>query len=159
MLLKITIFTQYHIFSCFILFYKVSTESLKNLVHLSKFCNAERLLEAYLYSPSQIHLRFSYWSFLYQSRVVGFPRGSVVKNPPASAGNRFNPWVRKIPWKRKWQPTPVFLPGEFHGQKSLAGHSPWSCKRIRHEWAIKTIIVGVQCHVNFRYRAKWFSYT
>ena len=38
--------------------------------------------------------------------------------------------VRKIPWNRKWQPTPVFLPGESHGQKSLAGHSPWGHK----EW-------------------------
>jgi len=35
----------------------------------------------------------------------------------------FNPWVRKIPWRREWLPTPVFLPGEFHGQKSLAGYS------------------------------------
>ena len=33
----------------------------------------------------------------------------------------FNPWIRKIPWRREWQPTPVFLPGEFHGQRSLAG--------------------------------------
>ena len=33
--------------------------------------------------------------------------------------HRFNPWVRKIPWSRKWRPTPVFLPGEFHGQRSL----------------------------------------
>ena len=41
---------------------------------------------------------------------------------------RFNPWVRKIPWRRKWQPTPVFLPGEFHGQRSLVGYSPWGCK-------------------------------
>ena len=39
---------------------------------------------------------------------------------------RFNPWVRKIPWSRKWQSTPVFLPGEFHGQKSLEGYSPQS---------------------------------
>ena len=37
---------------------------------------------------------------------------------------RFNPWVRKIPWRRKWQPTPVFLPGTPHGQKSLEGYSP-----------------------------------
>ena len=35
---------------------------------------------------------------------------------------------RKIPWRREWQPTPVFLPGKFHGQRSLAGCSPWSCK-------------------------------
>ena len=35
---------------------------------------------------------------------------------------RFNAWVRKIPWRRKWQPTPVFLPGKSHGQRSLAGY-------------------------------------
>ena len=40
----------------------------------------------------------------------------------------FNPWVRKIPWRREWQPTPVFLPGEFHGQRSWAGYSPWDLK-------------------------------
>ena len=44
---------------------------------------------------------------------------------PKQWGNPgFDPWVRKIPWRRDWQPTPVFLPGEFHGQRSLAGHSP-----------------------------------
>ena len=40
--------------------------------------------------------------------------------------HRFNPWVGKIPWGRKWHPTPVFLPGRPHGQRSLAGYSPWS---------------------------------
>ena len=40
----------------------------------------------------------------------------------------FDPWARKIPWRREWQPTPVFLPGEFHGQRSLMGYSPWDCK-------------------------------
>jgi len=35
----------------------------------------------------------------------------------------FDPWVRKISWRRKWQPTPIFLPGESHGQRSLAGYS------------------------------------
>ena len=38
--------------------------------------------------------------------------------------HRFDPWVGKIPWRRKWQPTPVFLPGESHGQRSLVGYSP-----------------------------------
>ena len=38
------------------------------------------------------------------------------------------PWIRKIPWRRKWQPTPVFLPGEFHGQRSLVGYSSRGCK-------------------------------
>ena len=42
--------------------------------------------------------------------------------------HRFNPWVQKIPWRRKWHPTPIFLPGKSHGQRSLVGYSPWSCK-------------------------------
>ena len=41
---------------------------------------------------------------------------------------RFSPWVEKIPWSRKWQPTPVFLPGKLHGQRSLVGYSPWGRK-------------------------------
>ena len=40
----------------------------------------------------------------------------------------FDPWVRKIPWRSKWQSSPVFLPGGFHGQRSLAGFSPWGHK-------------------------------
>ena len=40
----------------------------------------------------------------------------------------FDPWVRKILWSRKWQPTPVFLPGKFHEKWSLVGYSPWVCK-------------------------------
>ena len=55
----------------------------------------------------------------------------VVKNPPArwilavrdSKRKWFNPWVRKLPWSRKWQPTPVLLPGKFHGQRSLMDYS------------------------------------
>ena len=43
----------------------------------------------------------------------------------------FLPWVGKIPWRRARQPTPVFLPGKSHGQRSLAGYSPWGCKRVR----------------------------
>ena len=43
---------------------------------------------------------------------------------------RFNPWVRKISWRRKWQPTPVSLPGKSHGQRSLVGCSPWGRKEL-----------------------------
>ena len=52
----------------------------------------------------------------------------TVKNLPAMGKPRFDPWVGKIPWRREWLPTPVLLPGEFHGQRSLVGYSPWSCK-------------------------------
>ena len=58
----------------------------------------------------------------------------MVQNPPVSAGDvkrhGFNPWVRKILWKRKWQPTSVFLPGKSHGQRNLAGYSPWGRKQL-----------------------------
>ena len=50
----------------------------------------------------------------------------MVKNLPA---RRFNVWVMKIPWRRDWQLTPVFMGGEFHEQRSLAGYSQWDGKR------------------------------
>ena len=56
----------------------------------------------------------------------------VVKNLPANVGDigdaEFDPWVRKIPWRRARQPTPVFLPAESHGQRSLVGYRPWARK-------------------------------
>ena len=57
----------------------------------------------------------------------------MVKNLPANARDirdGFNSWVRKIPWRRTWYPTPVFLPGESHRQRSLAGYSPQGCKDL-----------------------------
>ena len=64
---------------------------------------------------------------VYQS-LIRLPSGSVVKNSPANGGDAFDPWVGKIPWRRKWPPTPVLLPGKSHGQKSLVGYSPWDCR-------------------------------
>ena len=64
----------------------------------------------------------------YTSQVV-----LVVNNPLANAGDirpGFNPCVGKILWSREWQPTPIFLPGESHGQRSLVGYSPWACKEL-----------------------------
>ena len=45
----------------------------------------------------------------------------TIKNLPAMQEAGFNPWIRKIPWRKEWQPPPVFLPGEFHGQRGLVG--------------------------------------
>ena len=55
-------------------------------------------------------------------------RAQMVKNLPTMGRPGFDPWVGKIPWRRKWQPTPVFLPGEFHGQRSMVAYSPWGRK-------------------------------
>ena len=51
-----------------------------------------------------------------------------LKHLPAMRETQFDPWVGKIPWRRKWQPTPVFLPGESHGQRSLVGYSSQGLK-------------------------------
>ena len=59
---------------------------------------------------------------------MGFPGGSVVVSACQCRRRGFHPWVRKILRRRKWQPTPVFLPGKSCGQRSLASYSPWDCK-------------------------------
>ena len=59
----------------------------------------------------------------------------IVKCLPVMRRPGFSPWVGKIPWRRKWQPTPVLLPGKFHGLRSLVGYSPWGCYRVGHDWA------------------------
>ena len=55
--------------------------------------------------------------------MLGFPGGS--DSPPVVQQTRVSPWVRKIPWRRQWLSIPVFLPGEFHGQRNLVGSNPW----------------------------------
>ena len=61
--------------------------------------------------------------------ISGFPGGTNgIDNAGDVRDSGFDPWVGKIPWRRKQHPTPVFLPGEPHGQRSLAGYSPLSCK-------------------------------
>ena len=81
-----------------------------------------------IYSQDHTGANYHFYGNHRASQVV-----LVVKNPPANAGD-----VREVgsvlrlgrsPWRRKWQPTPVFLPGKSHGQKSLVGYSLWGCKQ------------------------------
>ena len=66
--------------------------------------------------------------------LLVFPGGASGKEPTCQCRrfkrHEFDPWVWKIPWRRSAQPTPVFLPGESHGQRSLAGYSPRTCKEL-----------------------------
>ena len=63
---------------------------------------------------------------------LGLPRWLRIKESVGQGRTHrrlgFDPWEGKVPWRRKGQPTPVFLPGKFHGQRSLVGHSPWGYK-------------------------------
>ena len=93
--------------------------------------------------PTNIHLK-TYEQVLFFSRkekkgggnktIRDFPGGTVIKNPPCQYRRHkrpgFNPWVGKIPWRRKWQSTPVFFPGKSQGQRSLVGYSPWDRKEL-----------------------------
>ena len=69
-----------------------------------------------------------YPSIIHLSTKQGFPDGYVVKNRLKCWRPEFHPRLRKIPWTRAWPPTPVFLPGESHGQRSLVGCRPWGRK-------------------------------
>ena len=70
--------------------------------------------------------------------LLGFTDDSVVKKLPANAGDPgLIPELGRFPWRRKWQPSPAFLPGELQGQRSPASCSPWGCKRVGHNLAMK----------------------
>ena len=75
----------------------------------------------------------------------------TVKNLPAIEP-MFHAWVGKIPWEKKWQPTPVFLPGKSYGQRSLMGYNPWGHKeldmseRLTHTLLLRTRILGKAVH-------------
>ena len=93
---------------------------------------------------------------------MGFPGGTSGKESVCQ-GRRckrhsFDPWVGKI-WSRKWQPTLVFLPGKFHGQRSLAGYSPWSYRELNmteqtHKIYIKNTHKTIMIKVSLSYECK-----
>ena len=82
---------------------------------------------------------------------MGFPGGASSKEPAYQCRRHkspgFDPWVGKIPWCRAWQPTPVFLPGEFHGQRSLAGYSPQGHKEL------DTTVATEHTHIHYRHKS------
>ena len=95
--------------------------------------------------PGECHGLYSPWdhkeshiterlSLSLSRAIVAFPGSASGKEPTCQCRRLktrgFDPWVRKIPWRRVWQPTPVFLPGESHRQKSLAIYTPWSHKEL-----------------------------
>ena len=85
--------------------------------------------------------------------IQGFLGGASGKEPTCQCRRRkkhgFDPWVRKIPWRRAWQPTPAFMPGEPHGQRSLAGCSPW-----RHK---ESDVAEVRAHIDLIVRCSPFN--
>ena len=108
--------------------------------------NCFQVTSSRLISPmkhhSGLYSSFSPSLFLLMTSITatGLPRRLSCKESACQCKSlrrrMFDPWVRKILWRRKWQPTPVFLPGESHGQRSLVGYSPWGRKESdTTEWA------------------------
>ena len=93
----------------------VSKKRMLSVLHLqgNKFCPRTRSLEAHHFAGEPPH-----------------ERTSSVAQREESACNAGGPSPGKIPWRRKWQPSPVILPGKSHGQRSLMGYSPWSRERV-----------------------------
>ena len=103
--------------------------------HTSNSCVTQGLLHFSLFlsprlSPHTSYVRQEDWNKNGQnSKNSGLPRQFTGKDSTCQCRRcRFHPWAGKIPWRRKWQPTPGFLPGKSHGQRSLAGYSPWGHK-------------------------------
>ena len=84
--------------------------------------------------------RFDIWSRNYEASQWLSSKESACQ----CRRHRFDPWVRKTPWRRKWQPTLGFLPWKYHGQRSLADCTPWSCKRVGYNLAAKQHHLGTK---------------
>ena len=90
--------------------------------------------------------------FIWRKVVKSFgpPRWHSGKGPACHCRRRgFDTWVRKVPWGRKWQPTPVFSPGKFHGQRSLVGYNPCGQKETQlSDWATEPTYLIFLIHIN-----------
>ena len=118
--------------------------SLLIINHYYHFKNLENYEKCYHLSYKGIHLLLNtkiYYVLnlylLYIRYILGFPGGSVVNKPPAKQEMRDQSQYQEDPLEGKWQPTPVFLTGKFHGQRSLVDYNPWGCKRVKHNLVTK----------------------
>ena len=101
--------------------------------HCSEYLDSCIFLNPFFFSWSCLYAQE--WDWLLGHMIaLDFPGGTSGKEPAYQCRRHkrrgFNPCIRKIPGKKAWQPTPVFLPGESHGQRSLTGYSPKGCKEL-----------------------------
>ena len=98
---------------------------------------------AYVYMYMYVLYTCTYMSITYTCKK-GFLGGSGSKKIYLKWRKPgFNPWVVECPWRREWKPTPVFLPGEFHGQRSLVGYIPWLTKSWAQHWLTLSLFLHI----------------
>ena len=105
-----------------------------------------------LFQARWMNAKFSRWKFDEKHDIYRLPRWCSGKEFTYQCRRckrrRFNPWVGKIPWRRKWEPTSVFSPEKFHGHRSLAGYSPWGWKKSdTTEHTHSSTFIGVAKHL------------
>ena len=113
---------------------KSTHSQLRNIVHIKEVANTMQSLPQI--STESVHVRglgfLNSNTFLSLNSHVGLPKCLSGEESACQCKrcrkHGFSPWIRKIPWSRKWQPTPVLLPEKFHGQRSLVGYSSWGGK-------------------------------
>ena len=98
----------------------------------------QRVFQSQRWNPGLLHCKQVLYHLSHQGSPINeyiriSPMAQWVKNHLQCRRHRFDLWLRKFSWKRKWQPTPVFLSGESHGQRSLAGYSSWGHKRVGYD--------------------------
>ena len=107
---------------------------LLNILFCSHWCHTSHLVCSCRYEET-INLPVPGQTCLNQCREKSHGNPSMVFGGKESSCQcrryRFNPYFRKIPWRRQWQSTPVFSPGKSHGQRSLMGYSPWESQKSR----------------------------
>ena len=87
--------------------------------------------------------------YILRKKQAWIPRWLSGKEPACQCRRHgFDPWVGKIPWRKKWLPTPVFLPRKSQGQRSLAGYRPWGHKRVRHDLVTEHTSISVNTVFN-----------
>ena len=103
------------------------------------------------------------WCPMNRKGNKGFPGGASGKEPACQCRRykrrQFDPWVGKIPWKGAWQPTPVFLPGEFQGQSSLVGYGPCGHKETQLKWLSMHSWDVTACSPGAQYSLQWVAGT
>ena len=106
---------------------------LSNLLHQLSLCNKSFVVMSTAFTVSVPEVHFILRNHFLCS-PIGFPGSSASKESAYDAGNAGDagsiPGLGRFPWRREWQPTPLFLPGEHHGQRSLVGYSPWGHKEL-----------------------------
>ena len=109
---------------------------------LNMFQKNKILNNILMYEIFRLKMFLFLWLFIichvWRHSIGTFLMAQTVKNPPTMQETGFDPQVRKIPWRREWQPTPVFLPGEFHGLEEPGRLQSTGSQRVRHDWVTNT---------------------